>query len=199
MSRKLVFLSAAALAVAGSGWVHAYRAQSAAPTMYLQSFERQACRILYWDGQAGPKGEFTVAYSAPAWTEKLAAQVDGVTAGQRVRLGKDQWTSLDTNIDLTIGGVGVPAGYYYLAMEKTEAGWDLIAMEAGRIMKQCTDPFMTAQTTGGIVIPMAYAEEEEEEDELSIEFISADKQAVELEILFGPHKLTADVVASIKS
>lgn len=198
MSRKVVLLSAATLALVCSGWVHAYRTQSAAPNLLLQSFERQACRIVYWAGQAGPKGEFTVAYSAPAWTEKLAAQVDAVTTGQRARLGKDQWTSLDTNIELTIGGVGLPAGYYYLAMEKTDDGWNLVAMEAARIMKMCTDPFLTSKTSGGTLIPMTYSLEQDEEEELSIKFISQDRKSVELEILFGPHKLTADVVASVK-
>lgn len=198
MSRKVLVLSAIALSVASSGWVYAFRPAAAAPNLLLQSFERNASRILYWDNQAGPQGEFTVAYSAPTWSEKIAGAYQGIQPGQRARLGKDQWTSLDTNIPLTIGGTLLDAGYYYLAMERSKEGWNLVVFDAAEIHKKNTDPFLTPQLTGGTLIPLTFTVQEEIEDELSIEFLSPDKKQIELEILWGPHKLTAEVVPGLE-
>ena len=196
MLKKAVLIAAVAVAVASSGWVYALRATSAAPSMYVGSFERSGCRILFWDNVAGPQGQFTVAYSAPTWSEKIATQLDSVKPGQRARLGKDQWTNLDTNIDLTIGGTEIKAGYYYFAVERSEDGWSLVVLDAARVQKLNTDPFLTHQITGGTVIPMTYTVEEDLEDELSIEFITKDKK-IALEILWGPHKLITDVVPAL--
>lgn len=182
-----------ALTAAGAALISA-----TAPAMFVQSFERHASRVLFWDNAAGPQGQFTVAYSAPAWTDKIAGQMDAIAAGQRARLGKDQWATLDTAIDLDLAGVKVKSGYYYLGMERTQDGWSLVLFDHAAIHKQKSDAFLTPQLKGGTVIPLAYEQVEEVADELSIEFIKQEATEVQLEILFGPHKLTGDVKAGIE-
>lgn len=47
------------------------------------------------------------------------------------RLGKDSWAMMDNTPDVTLGGVTVPAGVWYLAIARDQAGqWSLV----------CSDP-----------------------------------------------------------
>lgn len=67
----------------------------------------------------------TIAYSRPSMRGR---QIFGglVPYGQVWRTGANAATSFKTDVDLTIGGVSVPAGSYTLYSIPNETGWKLI-------------------------------------------------------------------------
>ena len=73
-----------------------------------QRSERITTRVFHFESK--PTFTFTVQYAitygAPVWKERIAtALAAGEGKAARFRLGKDFWTTLDTNSDLVIGGV----------------------------------------------------------------------------------------------
>jgi hypothetical protein len=67
----------------------------------------------------------TIAYSRPSMRGRKIFG-DLVPYGQIWRTGANSATSLKTDVDLTIGGAGVPAGSYTLYSIPGESGWKLV-------------------------------------------------------------------------
>ena len=73
----------------------------------------------------------------------------------RWRFGENFWTTLDTNMDLVLGGVEVPTGYYYIVVQHHERGLELVLLDPAEIRKQHLDAYEAPKTTGGIRVPLA--------------------------------------------
>lgn len=157
---------------------------------------RGATRILLW-GQAGPLGQVSIDYGAPVWKEEYSgALASPKFQDRRWRLGQDFWTTLDTQLPLSIGGVDVEPGQYYLTLERTADGKFLLALlDPAPIRKQKLDSYVAHKTEGGTEVEMTLADAEEHAGKLEIALVprpGARKEAT-LEIRFGPHVLSAPV------
>ena len=96
---------------------------SAAPAQvqaFGDNFPRMSTRLLYF-GETGPLGQICIQYGQPEWKAEYD-QMLTAARGTSQRLGRDFWTSLDTDMDLTIGGTKVPAGQWYLGLRIDEEG-----------------------------------------------------------------------------
>ena len=82
---------------------------------------RESARVA-WFTRNGSPGQIAIDYTPVKWQEKYDAMVSSdKMMGRKWRLGADFWTSLDTSVDLVIGGTEIPAGYYYLTLEQPAA------------------------------------------------------------------------------
>lgn len=187
----MVFFSRA---VPVTGGMAAARRQPTRQTPYPETSPRGSTRIFYWYGP-GSAGQVEIDYGLPRWQPAYAGMLAQATT-QRWRFGQNFWTRLDSNIELTIGGTSLPAGYYYLVLESdADAGPRLIALDPAEIREQLLDAYQAPATTGGIAIPLERADDGVPSDHLHIE-LSLDPDEADhglLQIRFGPHRLTAPI------
>lgn len=169
-----------------------------APRPFLQHMEREGSRVLFFTNR-GIAGQFHVDYGRPVWREEYLQQIDSIPAGQRLRLGKDFWTTLETNVPLTIGGVRLEPDQYYLASERTADGFAIVAYEAAPLRRRRVASFQPP-AEGGHVIPLTLSQDEDLEEELSIEFVVENRTGkITLELAWGPLRLTAPVEVELPS
>ncbi len=172
---------------------------------YAQTVERKCSRIAYF-GANGSPGQFNVQYGQPVWRDEHNAQMEAMK-GERARFGDNFWTTLDTSMDLTIGGIKVPAGYYYLALGRTEKGdWQLVLFDPAALRPYRPDAFVTDKLSKfpAIEVPLDYAmiKGGEPVEKLSVELTAKkgkDLGHANLEIAWGPHRLAAAIVANMDS
>jgi hypothetical protein len=162
--------------------------------------DRKMTRVLLF--QEDDKGfaipaQYSFQYGSAEWKEEHGALVGKAKAGDRFRFGKDAWATLDTNRPLTIGGVKVAAGIYYLAFEKAgDDKMNLVLLDAAAMRKDLKDPFQADKITGGTAIPLKWEKTDKSEDDLTVKVMTSKESFKNgtLGILWGPHKLTAPVV-----
>lgn len=165
-------------------------------TPYPETAPRGSTRIFYWFGP-GSAGQLAIDHGLPRWQSAYARFLN-TPGSPRWRFGQDFWTRLDTNIDLTVAGVAVPAGEYYLVLEHdATAGLRIVALDPGPIRKAKLDAFQAPRTTGGIAIPLkrdADVETFAERLAMRLDVVDRERGTAKLTIEFGPARLTADVV-----
>lgn len=163
-------------------------------TPYPETSARGSTRIFYWFGP-NSAGQVQIDYGRPQYQPAYSQFLTQPT-GQRWRFGQDFWTRLDSNIDLTIGGLTLPAGYYYLVLENTkEHGVRLIALDPAEVRKQQLDAYEAPKTTGGIAIPLESGHTKQPSERLAIE-LSVDRTKKDeglLEVVFGLNRFWAKV------
>jgi hypothetical protein len=175
-------------------------AESAEGMVITQSLERGLSRLVWFsDDRANPiAGEFWIEYGRPAWKSGFAK---GLESGQRRwRLGADAWTTLDTNVELTIGGQKVAPNAYYVVLENAgKDKWNLVLLDPAPQRAAKMDAFGAYATTGGIVIPLTSAKASKSAEKLAIEITKDASKRKEgmIEIAFGPHKLSVVFVGSV--
>lgn len=82
---------------------------------------------------AGLRSGMFITYGKPKWKPDYAEKVDAMTKGKIFRLGKDNWATLDNYTPVTMGGVTIPAGLWYLAIARDEAGaWSLVVIDPAK-------------------------------------------------------------------
>ena len=98
-------------------------------------------------------------YGPIEWKDDYDAKItSGALDGRRWRFGKDHWTNLDTSVDLTFGEVKVPAGHYYLTLERKSGGAYAIAFhDPSKVRSMRIDPVMAESVKGGIEVPLRHA------------------------------------------
>jgi tetratricopeptide (TPR) repeat protein len=168
---------------------------------WISASPRKDCRLFYWAGNGSP-GQMVVSYGPVTWKDSYEGQFQAKTmTNRRWRLGSNFWTTLDTNMDITIGGQKVPAGYYYITLEKKDDGNLVLALnDPAQIRARKLDAFQAHETKGGIEIPMAHATSEDVAGELTISFHKGDASGQgNLEIRFGGHSLNAPYTTPIKA
>ena len=162
---------------------------------FASATPRTSVRYLLWGGDGSP-GQVSIDYGQPEWKDRYAKAVASEnTVGKRWRLGANFWTTLDTNVDVSIGGTKVPAGYYYLALEnKGNEKISLVLLDPADVRKKTLDAFHVDRTTGGIEAPLRYKKVEDHAEKLQIALKTGDDAGKgRLVIHFGPHALKTDV------
>jgi len=107
--------------------------------------ERLSTGILFFDQEKQRSvGNVAISYGQPVWKEEYedATKFDSMTRGQVWRLGKDFWTTLDTNLPFKVGGKEIPAGYWYLGLHRSADGatWSLALMDPAKARKTYAIP-----------------------------------------------------------
>ncbi|MCK5944261.1 MAG: tetratricopeptide repeat protein [Planctomycetes bacterium] len=166
--------------------------------VFQQTTERKRNRLAWFGNNRSP-GQLSIEYGAVPWQDKFAAMAeDEGMLGRKWRLGADFWTSLDTSVPLTIGGVAVAPGYYYLTLERRASGFVLGLHDAAQVRAKKLDAFVAHLLKGGIEVPMQHAAADEVAERLAIEVaLTNGKDRGELRIAFGPHRLTAKAAADL--
>lgn len=167
---------------------------------YVQTVERRNTRIAWFSGKGSP-GQVALDYSPVPWQAKYeAAFAAGKLRGTKWRLGSNFWTSLDTSVDLVIGGVKVPAGYYYVTAEQRDEQSFLLALhDAAAVKKLHLDAYECQKLQGGIELPLQHVGGKDVLDHLEIT-LEADEKANDhgtLTVRFGGHVLSAPIVANL--
>lgn len=189
MNNILLSTLAASLLVAGT----------AAQEMnaYPMSGERQVAGLFFWDGSSSP-GNFAITYAQPVWKAEYDKMVDEGKAGA-MRLGAGYWSTLDSCIDLTIGGVKVPAGMYYLGIMRDDEGtFHLMCLDAAMTRAQKKNPAETPMLKAKINAPLVHKKIGSTQEKLTIA-VTPGKQTNEgtLTLHWGNHELSAKVVAEM--
>ena len=159
---------------------------------------RVSTRMAYVGSDSG--GQFAIDYGQPEWKAEYEAQFEALTKGKRWRLGNNFWTTLDTHLDLYIGGIPVKAGYYYLVLERSESDeWRLILLDPKIAREKRLFASMANQTSGGLEAPLKWEQVEETASKLEVRLIpdETDLNKTMLEIRWGKHKLTTSIEVNL--
>jgi hypothetical protein len=108
--------------------------------------DRASARVLYWNAQAdAAAGQVAIDYGRPLWKKEYddAAKFDALTRGKIWRMGSNFWTTLDTQLPLSISGKKLAVGSYYLGLHRSEEGseWSLVFIDPARVRKARLDAF----------------------------------------------------------
>lgn len=172
-------------------------------TARTQNTTRQMSRVVYFQTGGGTfaiPAQYAVSWEAPEWKDEHDKALQDAEAGTRLRLGKNAWVTFDTNRPMTIGGANVPAGAYYVVVEK--AGDDklnLVLLDQNEVRAQHLDAFQTDQTKGGVVIPMKWEKSDKAEDEMKFKLLTTpeDPKKGTFGLAWGPHKLSAPTTVTL--
>jgi len=166
--------------------------------VFAQTVERKCARVAWFDRKGSP-GQVAIDYSPVKWQDKY----DGAVAkmvGKKWRFGSDFWTSLDTSVPLVMGGVTVPAGYYYLTIEQREPGAFLLALhDANEVKRKHIDAFQAERLQGGLEVKLDHAKGEKLAEQLDVA-ITMDDGSLDhgvFRVSFGGHALTAPVAMQL--
>jgi len=113
----------------------------------------------------------------------------------------DFWTTLDTSMPLDMAGTKVAPGYYYLAIARAlDGAWSLVVIPAEKVQKAHGDAFLSRQYEG-TRIPLTYEKSKDKVAKLHLELKGDEKNLGQctLTITWGNYKLTAPVIADLKS
>lgn len=146
------------------------------------TYERKASAVFFYQRTAETFdvfGQCEVTYGAPQWHDDYPQQLAAAPKGQRLRLGRDGWTVLDTNVALRVGDVTIPAGVYYLAVETCgEGALNLLMLDAAVVRKRKLFASMTATTEGGVAVPLRVVPEDDDAPREKVERLAMRWQRV---------------------
>jgi tetratricopeptide (TPR) repeat protein len=179
------------------GKVIARMKQVAAATpmkVYNYVSKRLSTRATWFAGKGSP-GQLAIDYGAPQWKDAFGEAIDNPKRiGQRWRFGADFWTSLDTNVPLTIHGTEVPAGHYYLTItHQGDRKFVLNVLDPKVVRKYRIDPYLAHLTKGGTEVALDHqlADAVAERLQIELQIDPVKKSKGRLVVRFGPHTLTA--------
>jgi hypothetical protein len=168
-------------------------ASNPAVQVYAMTGARQMSRVVMFAGR-GSVGGASVSYGQPAWHAKYDQMIkEPKYENHRWRLGKDEWTTLDTSVAMQLGDQELQAGIYYLTLARRGSDFVLAALEPKNVHKHTIDPYMAHLTTGGTEVVLTHEKVDEVADTLEIDLVqkAGTQGAGDLVIRFGPHKLSA--------
>ncbi|MBI4880980.1 MAG: DUF2911 domain-containing protein [Planctomycetes bacterium] len=164
---------------------------------------RESCRVRFWSQAKGPVGQIVIDYGPVAWKKEYEEKLQSAEfKDTRWRLGSDHWTNLDVNVSVQIGGQDVPAGLYYVVLERKEGDtYSLVLLDPEEVRAKRLDAYLAQYTTGGIVVPLEVVETESVADALTIDINVDTKKdnTGKVVVHFGPHMLAAPVKVRLES
>jgi tetratricopeptide (TPR) repeat protein len=167
-------------------------AANAVPQPFVITTPRASARLAYFGQRAVPQA--MIDYGQPPWKPEYERMIGaGQYIQKRWRLGQDFWTHLDSSVDLSLGGVDVNAGYYYLVvMEKAADQFVLTLLDPAVVHERKLDAFGVSRYDGpGLDVPLSHDHVAKSADRLEIEWVANGDSGSkgDLVIRFGPHEL----------
>lgn len=170
--------------------------QPAAVQVFAGTFERKLTRMVLFAGR-GSVGGVSIGYGQPEWQDKYEDMIDSPKVqNHRWRFGKDEWTTLDTSVPLTLGDKELPAGVYYLTLERKGDAFVLAAIDPATVHANTIDPFVAHLTKGGTEVALKHETTDKAAPRLLIqlqETMGGKPGSGELVVRFGPHRLSTSV------
>ncbi|HSR51209.1 MAG TPA: DUF2911 domain-containing protein [Acidobacteriota bacterium] len=203
MSLSFFLLWASALA---SGPVQQSAEDAKAYGVYGQVVEERAStRIGYWyrNVNAG-LGEVVVTYGRPLWKPEYDQQFDAMTRGKMWRMGDNFWSIFDTQLPVTLGGVEIEPGIYYLAVRRSaQDDWELVFVDQRKARRKMLDSYDVRTRPQEIPIlfsvPLNFEKTSEKVEKLTVIF-ELDKPAKDrgrLRLTWGDFALSAPIVVEV--
>lgn len=162
--------------------------------------ERGTTRVGFWNTKKNVgMGQFAIDYGRPVWKKEYedTAKFDAVTKGKVYRLGSNFWTTLDSDMPLTIGGTKVPAGLWYLGLHRSDDGatWSLVFVDPVKARADHIDAFEIARAPVAFKAPMTVETATELKEKLTIDLVfkKENLKDVTLRIGWGKLQLSAPV------
>lgn len=169
--------------------------------VFAPTTNRRSARLAYFGGRGSP-GQIAIDHAVLEWRDEFDASLQSPKlVGKKWRLGSDFWTTLDNSMPLRLGSVEIPAGYWYLTLERRgDRQFVLGVHDPVAVRKLHIDPFRAEQVQGGIEVPLQYAAAAKAHQELEIGIVLAPGQQTEgtFRIGFGGHELTAAAVIGLE-
>ncbi len=165
--------------------------------------ERASTRIVLWKGDR-PHGQYVIQFGRPVWKKDYGGdQLGQLTRGKIWRLGNNFWTTLDTGMKLRIGDAEVPAGYYYLAVWRSQDGeaWELLLIDPKECRERRLDAYEVETLPGQVPIlsraALKFENVEDSQERLVIRLapVEGSPTRAALQIRWGNLKLAADIAA----
>ncbi len=168
--------------------------------------ERGTTRVGYWNNEKNMgAGQFAIDYGRPVWRKEYedTAKFDAVTKGKVYRLGSNFWTTLDTDMPLTIAGKTIPAGVWYLGLHRSEDGavWSLVFIDPAKARAAHIDASEIERAPVAFKAPMTADPAGEMKDKLTIDLVfqRGDLKNVTLKIAWGKIQLSAPIEVPISA
>ncbi len=162
--------------------------------------ERGTTRVGYWSNEKNQgAGQFAIDYGRPVWRKEYedTANFDKMTKGQVYRLGSNFWTTLDTDMPLTIAGKNIPAGSWYLGLHRSDDGatWSLVFIDPAKARAAHVDASEIARAPIAYKAPMTIEQAAESREKLTIDllFKPPNLKDVTLKIAWGKIQLSAPI------
>ena len=185
--------------------VSAIAAQENKPRPKIVAFgsdspERGTTRVGYWNNEKNMgAGQFAIDYGRPVWRKEYedTANFDKMTKGKVYRLGSNFWTTLDSDIPLTIAGKTIPAGLWYLGLHRSEDGatWSLVFIDPVKTRAAHVDASEIERAVVVHKAPMTVSQSADSKEKLTIDLVmqKGNLKDVTLKIAWGKMELTAPV------
>ena len=162
--------------------------------------DRGTTRVGYWNQQKNKgAGQFAIDHGRPAWKKDYedAAKFDAMTKGKVWRLGDNFWTTLDTDMPLTISGKTVPAGSWYLGVERSADGaqWNLVFIDPVKARAGHIDASEIGRAPIDFKAPLTLEQVTDVKDKVTIDltYKAPDIRDVTLRIGWGKLQLSAPI------
>ena len=166
--------------------------------------DRASARVLYWNTQTnGPAGQFAIDYGRPVWKKEYEdpTKFDAMTRGKIWRMGSNFWSTLDTQLPLSIGGKRIPMGFYYLGLHRSEEGseWSLVFIDPGKVRKGRIDAFQIEKAPVEFEALVSSAKVETLTDKLTItlSYPKDDIKHVTMRVAWGNLALSAPIEVAV--
>jgi hypothetical protein len=167
--------------------------------------ERGTTRVGYWNNEKNQgAGQFAIDYGRPVWRKEYedTANFDKMTKGKVYRLGSNYWTTLDTDIPLTVAGKSIPAGQWYLGLHRSEDGatWSLAFIDPAKARAAHLDASEIERAPIAFKAPMKI-ESGEMKEKLTIDLVfqRTNLKDVTLRIAWGKMQLSAPIQVPVPS
>ena len=168
--------------------------------------ERGTTRVGYWNNEKNMgAGQFAIDYGRPVWRKEYedTAQFDKMTKGKVYRLGSNFWTTLDTDMPLTIAGKSIPAGMWYLGLHRSDDGatWSLVFIDPVKAREAHIDASEIERAPVAHKAPMTVVQSADSKEKLTIDLIfqKGNLKDVTLKIAWGKMELTAPIQVPISA
>jgi hypothetical protein len=170
------------------------------------SVERGTTRVGFWNTRKDVgAGQFAIDYGRPVWKKDYedTAKFDAMTKGHVYRLWSNFWTTLDTDMPLNIAGTQVPAGLWYLGLQRSADGnaWSLVFIDPLKARAEHIDASEINRAPVAYKAAMTVESAAEMKDKLTIDLIfqRPTPKDVTLRISWGKLQLSAPVQVPVPS
>jgi hypothetical protein len=170
------------------------------------SAERGTTRVGYWNNEKNMgAGQFAIDYGRPVWRKEYedAPKFDAMTRGKVYRLGSNFWTTLDSDMPLTIAGKTIPAGNWYLGLHRSADGavWSLVFIDPAKARAAHIDASEIERAPVAFKTPMTAEQAAEAKEKLTIDLVfqRGNIKAVTLRIAWGKMQLSAPIQVPISA
>lgn len=168
--------------------------------------ERGTTRVGYWNNEKNRgAGQFAIDYGRPVWRKEYddTANFDKMTKGKVYRLGSNFWTTLDSDMPLTIAGKAIPAGLWYLGLHRSADGntWSLVFIDAAKARADHIDASEIERAAIAHKAEMTVTQATELKEKLTIDLVmqKGNLKDVTLKIAWGKMQLSAPIQVPIAS